>query len=72
MAEVPHSTRGWRRRPKTDVPPLSSGMGRPPTRVQLVPGAPQAQRIDGMAHTLNGNQWHRFTLQESTKGPVGR
>jgi SRSO17 transposase len=70
MAEVPHSTRGWRRRPKTYVPPPSSDTGRPPTRVQLVPGAPKAQRIDAMAQALNGNQWHRFTLQEGTKGPL--
>jgi SRSO17 transposase len=70
MAEVPHSTRGWRRRPKTDVPPPSSDTGRLPTRVQLVPGAPKAQRIDAMAEALNGNPWHRFTLQEGTKGPL--
>ena len=70
MAEVPHSTRGWRRRPKTYVPPPSSDTGRPPTRVQLVPGAPKAQRVDAMAPALNGNQWHRFTLQEGTKGPL--
>ena len=72
MAEVPHSTRGWRRRPKTYVPPPSSDTGRPPTQVQLVPGVPKAQRIDAMAQALNGNQWHRFTLQEGAKGPLGR
>lgn len=70
MAEVPHSTRGWRHRPQTHVPPPSSDMGRPPTRVQLVPGALKAQRIDALAKELTGKQWHRFTLQEGTKGPL--
>jgi SRSO17 transposase len=70
MAEVPHSTRGWRRRPKTEVPRPSSDTGRPPTRVQLVVGASKAKRVDAIAKELNGNQWHRFTLQEGTKGPL--
>ncbi len=70
MAEVPHSTRGWRHRPKTQVPPPSSDRGRPPTRVQLALDAPKPQRVDAIAKELKEKQWHRFTLQEGTKGPL--
>ena len=69
MAEVPHSTRGWRKRPHTAIPPAGPH-GRAPTRAQLVPGSPKAQRVDAMEKTLPGKAWHRFTLQEGTKGPV--
>lgn len=69
MAEVPHSTRGWRKRPRTAIPPARPN-GRPPTRARLVPGSPKAQRTDALAKTLPGKAWHRFTLQEGTKGPV--
>jgi len=32
--------------------------------------AHKPQRIDALAEALNGHQWHRFTLQEGTKGPL--
>ncbi len=69
MAEVPHSTRGWRKRPRTALPPAGPH-GRTPTREQLVSGSPTAQRVDALAKTLPGKAWRRFTLQEGTKGPV--
>ena len=69
MAEVPHSTRGWRKRPHIAIPPAAP-QGRSPTHARLVPGSPKPQRIDAPAKTLPGKAWQRFTLQEGTKGPV--
>jgi len=73
MAEVPHSTRGWRKRPHTTISPAGSPAGTsgsPPPRTRLMPGSPKPQRIDALAKTLPGKAWQRFTLQEGTKGPV--
>jgi SRSO17 transposase len=69
MAEVPHSTRGWRQRPKTALPPAPV-TGRAPTRVRVVPGTPKPRRADEWAKVLPGKAWQRFTLKEGTKGPL--
>jgi SRSO17 transposase len=69
MAEVPHSTRVWRRRPKTAVPPWS-GHGRRPTKLRVVEGEPAAQRVDEIAEQIPSDQWQAYLVKEGSKGPL--
>lgn len=69
LAEVPHDTRVWRRRPATAVPPAKS-RGRRPTRRRLRPGAPAAHRVDAVAQSLPRRAWRRYTIKEGAKGPI--
>lgn len=39
-------------------------------RRRLVRGAPQAKHLDRVAPSLKLDEWHRFTLQEGSKGPL--
>lgn len=68
-AEVPHDTQVWETRPKTAVPEWE-GQGRKPTRVQLVPSEPAAQRIDTLAATLPADAWQPYQIKEGSKGPI--
>ena len=70
FAEVPCSTRVWRRRPKLLPPGPASATGRPPTRSHLAPGTPPTQRVDDLAHRLPAREWQRFVVHEGTKGPL--
>jgi SRSO17 transposase len=67
MAEVPHSTQGWRCPPKTEMVPARP---KRPARRRLVRGARKAKRLDAVAKTLKKSHWQRFTLQEGSKGPL--
>lgn len=69
LAEVPHDTRVWRRRPATAVPPARD-RGRRPTRRRLSPGAPAALRVDAVAQRLPRRAWRRYTIKEGAKGPI--
>ncbi len=70
MAEVPHSIRGWRCPPKTElVPARPSSQQRSPRR-RLGRSARQAKRFDVVAKSLKKKHWQRFTLQEGSKGPL--
>jgi SRSO17 transposase len=70
LAEVPHSTRGWRQPPKTErVPARPSSPNHSPRR-RLVRGARKAKHLDAVAKRLKKDQWQRFSLQEGSKGPL--
>jgi hypothetical protein len=59
----------WETRPKTAVPEWE-GQGRKPTRVQLVPGEPAAQRLDTIAATIPADEWQPYQIKEGSKGPM--
>jgi SRSO17 transposase len=69
LAEVPHSTRVWRERPPTAVPP-GTGRGRPPTRERVAPDAPAPVRVDQLAEQLAADQWTPAVIKEGAKGPL--
>lgn len=69
MAEVPHSTQVWLRRPQTGVPPWS-GKGRKPTKAHLLPGQPKPKRVDQIANALPPTRWQAYQLKEGSKGPL--
>jgi len=69
LAEVPQSTRVWRERPPTVVPP-SRGRGRPPTRERVAPDAPAPVRVDQLAEQLAADQWTPAVIKEGAKGPL--
>jgi SRSO17 transposase len=69
LAEVPRSTRVWRERPATAVPP-GTGRGRPPTRERVVPDAPAPVRVDHLAASLAADQWTPTVIKAGAKGPV--
>ncbi len=68
-AEVPHTTRVWRERPATHIPPWR-GRGRRPQRERLVEGAPEAQTVLGVAASLPLTAWTRQTIKEGSQGPM--
>jgi len=69
MAEVPHHTRVWTTRPKTELPGWS-GRGRRPARERLVRGQPQPQRVDRIAARLKSDAWQAYVIKEGSKGPI--
>src|SRR5712691_2227478 len=69
FAEVPHTTRVWRERPATHIPPWR-GRGRRPQRERLVEGAPEAQTVLGVAASLPPTAWTRQTIKEGSQGPM--
>ncbi len=70
FAEVPCSTRAWRRRPRLLPPGPAPATGRPPTRSHLAPGTPPTQPVEALAHRLPAREWQRFIVHEGTKGPM--
>lgn len=70
FAEIPCSTRAWRRRPKVIPPVARSPLGRPPTQPQVAPDAPARQRVDQIARQLRGKCWQPFIIHEGSKGPL--
>ena len=68
-AEVPHTTRAWKKRPLTAVPAWS-GRGRQPTRQRLLKGQPDAQDVVSIAESVSADRWSRQTIKEGTKGPI--
>jgi SRSO17 transposase len=69
FAEVPHDTRVWLQRPKTQVP-AGTGRGRRPTRVQLQAGESLPQRVDEVAVRLKPTLWQPYVIKEGSKGPI--
>lgn len=69
VAEVTHTTRGWRARPATAVPAWS-GRGRPPTQVQAAPDAAPALTVADLVAELAPTAWRRHTIQEGRQGPM--
>lgn len=69
FAEVPHTTRVWRERPATGVPP-GTGRGRRPQRVRVAAAAPAPLAVSALAATLPASAWSRHTLREGAKGPL--
>lgn len=70
LAEVPHDTRVWLARPRTEVP-AGKGKGRPPTQERLCVGEPDPQRVDKLAeHLPLGKKWLRYEIKEGAKGPM--
>ena len=70
VAEMPHDTRRWRRRPPTAVPTWS-GRGRRPRQVRLLPGEPTPHRGDHRAAALPPETWHPDLIQAGSQGPLG-
>ncbi len=70
LAEIPRNKQVWRRRPKVVPPQGPAATGRPPTRRQLAPGTPPAQRVDTLAVALRSADWHAFIIHEGSKGPL--
>lgn len=70
FAEIPRHKQAWRRRPKVVPPVVRARTGRPPTRTQLAPGTPPAQRVDELAFQLRPADWQRFIIHEGSQGPL--
>jgi SRSO17 transposase len=68
-AEVPHDTQFWLTRPDTEVPQYL-GMGRKPTKEQVVDSAPSPQTVVEIATSLSNDKWTRQTIKEGSKGPM--
>ena len=69
FAEVPHSTRVWRERPATHVPPWR-GRGRRPQRERLGDGAPEGRTVLEVAAALPVEAGARQTIKEGSQGPM--
>lgn len=69
LAEVPHDTRVWLRRPRTQVP-SAKGTGRSPSRERLGQGEAHALRVDRVARQLAQDKWQRYQIKEGAKGPM--
>jgi SRSO17 transposase len=69
VAEVPQTTRVWRERPATHVPPWR-GRGRRPQRERLVAGAPEVRTVLEVAAALPVEAWSRQTIKEGSQGPM--
>jgi SRSO17 transposase len=69
LAEVPHDTRVWVKRPPTAVPARGK-RGPAPTRERLTADAPAPVRGDELAAQLLRSQWQRFQIKEGAKGPM--
>ncbi len=70
LAEVPHSTRVWLRRPATLVPPPTGRKGRPPSKERLAPDAAPPLRVDAIAAQVPPQQWQLYQIKEGAKGPM--
>ena len=69
MAEVPKDTQVWRQEPQTGVPEYS-GVGRPPTRLQLAADAVKALTVEQVATQLSPDTWELHALKEGAKGLI--
>jgi SRSO17 transposase len=69
LAEVPHDTRVWQQRPATVLPPWS-GQGRPPTRLRVLGGDPEATTVAQLAAAWPAKSWRQRTIKEGSKGPL--
>jgi SRSO17 transposase len=69
VAEVPHDTQVWRRRPGT-AGPVGSGRGRRRSKVHLRPGEPTPQRVDPLAAAAPMDEWPPCLITEDSEGPL--
>ncbi len=69
LAEVPCSTRVWRRPPTVDLPP-GSGRGRPRKHRRVAPGAPRPQRVDEVAGHLPAAAGRTYVIKDGAKGAI--
>jgi SRSO17 transposase len=69
VAEVPHDTQVWQRRPATAVPAWA-GQGRKPTRTRVLAGAGEPTEVAQLAASLPTDRWVRHTIKEGSKGPL--
>jgi SRSO17 transposase len=69
VAEVPHDTQVWTRRPGTAVP-VALGRGRRPRKARLLSGEPAPQRVDQLAAMVPTGGWHPCLITEGSKGPL--
>ena len=67
VAEVPHHTRVWQRRPATRIPSWR-GRGRRPQRERLVTGAPEARTVLGVAAALPAERGHARRSRKAARG----
>lgn len=58
----------WTQRPQVETP-QPSHRGRPPTRLQLAPKAPQATTVQAVALSWPETKWQRLVVAEGEKGP---
>jgi SRSO17 transposase len=69
LAEVPHDTRVWVKRPPTAVPARGK-RGPAPTRERLTADAAAPVRVEELAAQMLRSQWQRFQIKEGAKGPM--
>jgi len=69
LAEVPHDTRVWLERPRSEVP-QGKGKGRPPTRERVCRGEPAPVRVDRLSEEVADVKWVPFVIKEGAKGPM--
>jgi SRSO17 transposase len=69
VADVPPTTRVWRERPATHVPPWR-GRGRRPQRARVVAGAPAVRPGLEIAAALPVEAWSRQTSTAGRPGPM--
>jgi SRSO17 transposase len=69
LAEVPHDTRVWLKRPPTAVPGRGK-RGPAPKRERVLAEAPPPVRVDTLATQVAPTQWQRWQIKEGTKGPM--
>lgn len=69
FAEIPRSTRVWRRRPKVITSHTRSKDGQPRTKTELAPDTPASLRADEVAQKLPPHCWQKVIIHEGTKGP---
>lgn len=70
FADVPHDTRVWQERPKTEIPSKKGIRGRTPTREKLLVGEPKAVTVQQLAESLPKEAWSLEVLKEGSKGPI--
>jgi SRSO17 transposase len=67
VAQVPHDTQVWPRRPATAVPAWS-GQGRTPTRTRVLAGATAPAEVARLAAALPADRWVRCTIKAGSQG----
>ena len=68
FATVRSNTQVFLKKPKMAVPPYK-GRGRPPKKIQPLPGQPQAQSVSEIAQSQDC-PWQTVILAEGAKGPI--
>lgn len=69
LAEVPCSTRVWRRRPRVEAP-APGPRGRPRTHARVAAAAPRPQRVDEVARRLPEGAWREYVIKDGANGVI--